>query len=501
MDLAKYYKKNTPVVGVAKVVFQDLYDQFPVSKIKGIATSTSGGTPKRGNPLFYNGDIPWLKSGELNDSFVNAAEEFITEEGVKNSSAKLFASGTLLVAMYGATAGKTGILSMDATTNQAICAIFPKEETVLRDYLYWFFRQHRIDFILQSKGGAQPNISQKVILNTDVPVPPIEIQKKIIEFLQRLDATGSLDTQNEVVNSTILDKIKYFYYIKNTDIVLSEKVDKQKKLLDQLKQAILQEAIEGKLSAEWRATHPVVEPAEALLARIKAEKQALVDTKKIKKEKALTPIAPEEIPFDLPDGWVWCRGYYVANYIDPQPSHRTPPVSKDNIPYVSMKDISKQGQINFASARKVGKEILTQHNKRYVLQEGDFIFGKIGTIGNPVWLPKPFNYTLSANLILIQTHREILDPKYFFHFLSSPHALKHLTDSKSEMSYPVFGMKKARLMPVILPPLEEQKVIVQKVEALLQKCEQLAASVAQSEQYAQQLMQAVLKEAFLNSSE
>ncbi len=291
----------------------------------------------------------------------------------------------------------------------------------------------------------------------------------------------------------ILEKLSSF---KKGKSLLNSEIVYQKHLLSQLKQAILQEAIQGQLTAAWRKQNPDVEPASDLLKRIKAEKAQLIKEKKIKKEKPLPPITQEEIPFEIPENWVWCRGYYVAKYIDPQPSHRTPPVSKDGIPYVSMKDISKEGLINLNSARKVGKNILEEHRNRYLLEKDDFIFGKIGTIGNPVWLSEPFNYTLSANLILIQANREILNPKYFFYFLSSPYALSHLKDSKSEMSYPVFGMKKARLMPVILPPIEEQNAIVEKVERLMQKCDALEQEITQSEQHANMLMQAVLKEAF-----
>lgn len=286
---------------------------------------------------------------------------------------------------------------------------------------------------------------------------------------------------------------------------LETEIQSQKQLLTQLKQSILQEAIQGKLTSDWRASHPELvsgsHSAEALLKRVKAEKAQLIKNKKIKKEKPLPPITAADIPFELPEGWVWCRGYYLADYIDPQPSHRTPPVSNEGIPYVSMKDINNEGEIILHSARKVGKQVLNEHRNRYTLMKGDFVFGKIGTIGNPVWLTEPFNYTLSANLILIQVKRCILIPEYFFYFLSSPHAAAHLKDSKSEMSYPVFGMKKARMMPVILPPLEEQKAIVEKVELLMQKCQALEQEIKTCEAHAQMLMQAVLKDAFERKQE
>ena len=94
------------------------------SKLKDIFDTTSGGTPNRGVSAYYGGDIPWLKSGELNDGIIFSAEEYITNEGLQNSSAKLFPKGSLLIALYGATVGKLGILNFDSTTNQAICCIY-----------------------------------------------------------------------------------------------------------------------------------------------------------------------------------------------------------------------------------------------------------------------------------------------------------------------------------------------------------------------------------------
>ena len=110
----------------------DTWSQCP---LESIAQTTSGGTPDRKRAEFYGGEIPWVKSGELNDSYIFSTEETLTPEGLKHSSAKLFPVGTLLMAMYGATVGKTAILKTDAATNQAVCAIFPDREKADTDFL------------------------------------------------------------------------------------------------------------------------------------------------------------------------------------------------------------------------------------------------------------------------------------------------------------------------------------------------------------------------------
>jgi len=126
ISYSDHMRKNDISVILAELIFRYLKETFEVVPLSKVADTSSGGTPNRSNHDYYGGNIPWLKSGELNDSIITDSEEFITEKGLKNSSAKVFPKGTLLVAMYGATAGKAGILNMDAATNQAVCAIFRK---------------------------------------------------------------------------------------------------------------------------------------------------------------------------------------------------------------------------------------------------------------------------------------------------------------------------------------------------------------------------------------
>jgi type I restriction enzyme S subunit len=162
--------------------------------------TTSGGTPKRNVADYYGGTIPWLKSGELNDGVILQTEETITEKGLNESNAKIFPKGTLLIALYGATVGKLGILGIDSTTNQAICAIFPSDD-VEKTFLFWFLRAIRQKLLKSSFGGAQPNISQEIIRNLEVPIPypndparSLDEQRRIVASLERIaEETRALD--------------------------------------------------------------------------------------------------------------------------------------------------------------------------------------------------------------------------------------------------------------------------------------------------------------------
>ena len=151
----------------------------------------SGSTPSRLNKDYYNGDIPWLKTGDLNDGYITHIPEYITEKALNETSVKLNPSGSVLIAMYGATIGKIGILTYPATTNQACCAC----ETfngIDKEFLFFFLLSHRDEFIKMGGGGAQPNISKEKIINTYIPLPSFAEQKRIVSAVRK--AFVQLDT-------------------------------------------------------------------------------------------------------------------------------------------------------------------------------------------------------------------------------------------------------------------------------------------------------------------
>ena len=150
-----------------------------------VSVTTSGGTPSRGNKSYYNGTIPWVKSGELNKGIIYDTEEKITEEAIKNSSAKIFPKGTLLIALYGATIGKLAFLGVDAATNQAVCGIY-QNDSIDSKYIYNFLFHKKQDLVKQGIGGAQPNISQTILKKLAIPLPPLETQQAIVSKIEEL---------------------------------------------------------------------------------------------------------------------------------------------------------------------------------------------------------------------------------------------------------------------------------------------------------------------------
>ena len=181
-----------------------------MARLGDIFTISSGGTPSKNESSYYDdGIIPWIKTGDLKEKYISNEVEHITEEGLNNSSAKLFPKDTVLVAMYGATIGACSILSYEASTNQA-CAAFLPNENVIPEYLYYFLCSHKEKFIKDGVGGAQPNISAGYLKNVKFELIPLDEQQKIIDNLNEVDDLISLRKQqltklDELVKSRFIE--------------------------------------------------------------------------------------------------------------------------------------------------------------------------------------------------------------------------------------------------------------------------------------------------------
>ena len=170
--------------------YQKLPEGWCLTTLGSIGNWQSGATPSRLQKEYYGGIIPWLKTGDLNDGIITNIPEFITEKALAETSVKLNPSGSVLIAMYGATIGKVGILSFPATTNQACCACV--DYKLEQMYLFYFLLANRENFIRMGGGGAQPNISKEKIINTVISLPPLKEQHRIVakieEIFAQLDA-------------------------------------------------------------------------------------------------------------------------------------------------------------------------------------------------------------------------------------------------------------------------------------------------------------------------
>lgn len=244
--MARTAKKETALTAeekLAQALVPESEQPYQVPKnwcwvlLSTVAQWGSGGTPSRKHPEYYEGNIPWIKTGELEDDYIFETEEHITEEAILNSSAKLLPVNTIAIAMYGATIGKVGIFGVEATTNQA-CACGVCTSSLYYKYLFYYALAQKNAFIGKAKGGAQPNISQDIIKNHPIPLAPLEEQQRIVDRIERLFAK--------------LDEAK-----EKAQAVVDGFVDRRT--------MILHKAFSGELTANWRRTHNVSEASWELL--------------------------------------------------------------------------------------------------------------------------------------------------------------------------------------------------------------------------------------------
>jgi len=487
ISYADYIKKTDVSVLIAEAIFSGLESTYPLKYISEVAATTSGGTPLRSNSDFYNGDIPWLKSGELNDGIIEKADEFITKKGLINSSAKLHPKNTLLLAMYGATAGRIGITKIEASTNQAVCALFPNEY-VTQEYLFWFLRQHRYKFVEISKGGAQPNISQSIINRTQIPVPEKKLQKQISDLLTKIENEGTLDIL--IIPEEFRAKVNKVFTFKNNVFEIDSELTHQLSLVKKLRKQLLQDVVQGKLVEQ----NPKDEPGSELLKKIKEEKEQLIKEKKLKNGKELSAIKEEEIPFKIPESWIWCRLGEIGKITGGgTPSMANEKYWNGNIPWVSPKDM--WSEFVYDTEMKVTDKAIIESATNRIPEGSLLIVARSGILKRklPVAINKvvctvnqdmkvliPSITSMNRFLQLMLFGLENIILKEFVKFGMTVHSLK----------YDEFA-----LMPIPLPPLPEQHRIVQKLDQLMQTCNDLEESIKQSTSQNGKLLQQVLREA------
>ena len=382
----------------------------------------AGGTPSRSNKDYYNnGTIPWLKTGDLTDGLIKRVEEYITDEALKNSSAHINPKGSVLIAMYGATIGKLGLLEFPCATNQACCACDVNTLICDRWYLFYFLESQRKEFIAKGAGGAQPNISRTKIVNHLIPLPPIEEQKRIVARIQILRPLIELYKQEE----------------KQLEVIESSFPKK-------LRASILQEAIQGKLVPQLES-----EPAVEQIGK-----------------------APEDVPFAIPEKWKWCNFGNVVAYgkceqVQPQNIEKSAWI-------LDLEDI-KSGTGNLLQKKK---GISAQSNKSR-FRKGDVLYSKLRPYLNKVIVADDDGYcTTEIVPISPSVAQAPLDAQYLKIYLMSPYFVGYANQCSYGVKMPRLGTKDAQKALFPIPPIEEQCRIVAKLNELLSYVTKIGSPVS-----------------------
>ena len=355
-----------------------------------------------------------------------------------------------------------------------LVALTTKDESKLDiQFLHLYISQLKDQVLVPlMSGAANVALSVTKIQTIEIPLPPLEKQQEIVRKFKSI-------VREE-------DELKF-------------ELNYQQILLKNLRQQILQEAIEGKLTAEWRTDNPDVEPACELLKRIAAEKAQLVKDKKIKNQKLYTPICEKEKPFDLPNGWEWCRLGEIITDTDSgwSPQCKVHPASTGK--WGVLKTTSVQHMKFLAHENK---ELPSSLSVRTDLETkvGDILITRAGPT-NRVGICALVRETPSSLMIsdkLIRFHPITVCGEFIEIFIGSQQFQELIKDYKTGMAQSQVNISQINLknVAISLPPLSEQKIIAFKIEKLLKLCDKLETQINQNQMHAEQLMQAVLKEAF-----
>ena len=166
----------------------DIPESWEIIRLGDFTSSFAGGTPLRSNEDYFSGGtIPWLKSGEVNQRNIITTEEKITAKAISESAAKIIPSNSVVVALYGATAGNVGMLRIEASSNQAVLAVIPKCKELYNEFLYHYLRQVTPKLLSLTQGSGQPNLSKGIVDKLQIPLPPLPEQQKIASILSTVD--------------------------------------------------------------------------------------------------------------------------------------------------------------------------------------------------------------------------------------------------------------------------------------------------------------------------
>ena len=427
----------------------DIPENWEWCRLIDIATWGAGATPAKSNPDYYGGNIPWLLTGDLNNSYIDSVDGRITELALKETSVKLNPVGSVLIAMYGATIGKLGILNIEATTNQACCAGVPYNG-MYNKFLFYFLMAHKPEFIKRGEGGAQPNISREKIIVTLMPLPPLSEQKRIVAKVEELMA-------------------------KIDDL---EKTEKELEALKKafpadMKAALLQAAMQGKLTEQL----PEDGDAKDLLEQIKAEKAKLIKEGKLKKEKPLPEITEDEKPFDIPENWEWVRLDDLVKKNIKRGKSPTYAVQGSVLVFAQKCNI-KTGGVNLELAQYLDENKLSKYPGEEFMEDEDVVVNSTGkgTLGRVGMFLKEYNPTdvkivPDSHVTVIRGMDNVCRGYLYYCLKYYQKSLESMGDGSTNQTE--LKPLVLRMTVIPLPPFSEQKRIVEKLEKLLPLCDGL----------------------------
>lgn len=434
-DLIKQKKingKKVETTSISKGYPFDIPSNWKWVRLDSIGSIQGGGTPKtKVKEYWENGTIPWVSPADLTgykDKYISVGKKSITELGLSKSSAKLLPPNSVLFSSR-APIGYVAIAKNHIATNQGFKSVVPFIEGV-SDYIYYYFQAFIEDIQSRSSGTTFKEISGSRLGESLMPLPPLTEQKRIIKKIEESFA--------------IIDKI-------------AERREDTFQTLKKIRLTTLQEAIKGNLVKQNENDAP----ASELIKQINEEKEQLIKQKVIKKTKKLKEISKENEPFEIPESWEWVRLGDISNY----GSHQS--VSSDKINSESwlldLEDMKSDS--NQILQHKTMKDKPSKSNK-YLVKEGNVLYGKLRPYLNKVSIAEKDGFC-STEILPLHFYGGV-SGRYMMYVLSSKYFVDYANLNSQGTKMPRLGSVSGKNACIPLPPIEEQKCIVSKIDSVMQ---------------------------------
>ncbi|WP_071188712.1 restriction endonuclease subunit S [Trichormus sp. NMC-1] len=479
-------------------------DNWEWSYLDDIAIIARGGSP-RPIKLFLTEDssgINWIKIGDTDKKsmFITHTKEKIIREGLTKTR-MVFPNDLIL--SNSMSYGHPFILKIQGCIHDGWLLIRTPENLVYKEFLYYMFLSDYTKKVFSeaAAGGVVQNLNADKVRSLLFPFPPLNEQKRIVtkvdelmKLCDELEARQKKKRETRIlINNAALNKLltadtpetftKNWQRIgDNFDILYSAPEN-----IGKLRQAILQLAVMGKLVPQDAND----EPAAVLLERIKKEKERLIKEGKIKKEKSLTEIKNDEIPYDLPKGWEWERVTNLCKYIV-DCLHSTPEFITDGKLCIDTTCLN-QGEILFHKIRKVSEETFLERIRRLQPLAGDILFSREGTIGLSIIVPEGLEICLGQRMMMFRTFRWLI-PEYFRYVLISKMFVNQWEKKLIGTAARHINIGDIKKMIIPFPPVNEQKRIVSKVDKLMKLCDELETKLTQTQTESEKIINAAVKQ-------
>ena len=498
MTTAEKYRQleRSPVINIARFIFNDLKNvAINTTLEKVIAEIKTGKTPSKQEKRYYEDDFfDWFKPDEIgSEKYLYTAKDKVSKYAYETKQATIFEPDTILINAIG-DVGRISILKKQASSNQQITGIRLKDE-VFVDYAYFYLLAHREYFYVDLFQTTLPIVNQKKINSIPFCYPTLDEQERIVKGLEEIENIKSINDLQIIENLDWREDYKEicrnFFNLQFGTAQINNELAHQLDLIKQLRQAFLREAMQGKL-CHAELVSASQETGHDLLAKIKAEKAQLIAEKKLKKEKELPPITEDEIPFEIPEHWAWCRLGEIISYTENLDIHKKL-TSDTEINYVDIASIDNKEYIIKEIKKSKVSELSTR--ARRVLKKGYIIYSTVRPyLKNIAIINQDLpNFIGSTGFNVFKPI--VSDVNFLFYFLLTPDLNKRYEEMMVGFNSPSITNEQFENTLFPLPPIHEQEQIVAKLEELMVFCDGLEESIKESQGYNEKLLQQVLREA------